>query len=235
LTSLPGYALGILWVGVVPVTAGPGDQGAAGAAARGRLRASHADRERVIDVLKAAFVQGRLSKDELDARAGQAFAARTYGELAALTADLPAGLVVARPPRQPARARTRPPVGKVAAGAALIVPPPAMVAVTFLTGSDFLVGPTALVVVGFFMAWMIAGAQMLANWHDNRSRRGQLRPRPAPGDHAVKRGQDGQPGNDLMLCQAHRDTRACRLLGHGVTQRIWRSVPITRASAGLCT
>jgi DUF1707 SHOCT-like domain len=220
---------------VVLVTAGPGDQGAAGAAARGRLRASHADREQVIDVLKAAFVQGRLSKDELDARAGQAFAARTYGELAALTADLPAGLVAARPPRQPARARTRPPAGKVVVGAALIVPPPAMVVVTFLTGSDFLVGPTALVVVGFFMAWIIAGAQMLANWHDNRSRRGQLQPRPAPGDHAVERGQGSQPGNDLMLCQAHWDTRAGRLLGHSVTQRIRRSVPITRASAGLCT
>ena len=60
-----------------PVAAESGDQGAADAAARGYLRASHADREQVIGVLKAAFVQGRLTKDELDARAGQAFAART--------------------------------------------------------------------------------------------------------------------------------------------------------------
>src|SRR3984885_1810480 len=64
---------------------------------RGRLRASHADREQVIEVLKAAFVQGRLAKDEFDARVGQAFTARTYAQLAAVTADLPAGLVTARP------------------------------------------------------------------------------------------------------------------------------------------
>jgi hypothetical protein len=59
------------------------------AAARGHLRAAHADREQVITALKAAYVQGRLTKDELEARAGQAFAARTYAELATLTADIP--------------------------------------------------------------------------------------------------------------------------------------------------
>jgi hypothetical protein len=57
----------------------------------GRMRAAHADRDRVIATLKAAFVQGRLDQDELDARVGQALASRTYAELAALTADLPAG------------------------------------------------------------------------------------------------------------------------------------------------
>ena len=67
----------------------PGDQTAAagGGPGRGRLRASHADREQVVDALKAAFVQGRLPKDEFDTRVGQAFAARTYAELAALTAE----------------------------------------------------------------------------------------------------------------------------------------------------
>src|SRR5690242_12594748 len=43
------------------------------------LRASRADRERVIDLLKAVFAQGRLDKDEFDARIGQALASRTYG------------------------------------------------------------------------------------------------------------------------------------------------------------
>jgi hypothetical protein len=74
------------------------------------MRASHADREHVIGVLKAAFVQGRLSKDELNARVGQALAARTYADLAVLTADLPAGLAAAQPPYQPARARAPLPV-----------------------------------------------------------------------------------------------------------------------------
>jgi len=59
---------------------------------RGHLRACHADREQVIGVLKTAFVQGRLGKDELNARVGQALAARTYADLAALTADLPGSL-----------------------------------------------------------------------------------------------------------------------------------------------
>ena len=40
---------------------------------RGHLRACHADREQVIGVLKTAFVQGRLGKDELNARVGQAW------------------------------------------------------------------------------------------------------------------------------------------------------------------
>jgi hypothetical protein len=72
---------------------------------RAHLRACHADREQVIDVLKAAFMQGRLGKDELTARVGQTLAARTYADLAALTADLPAGLAAAEPSCQPARAR----------------------------------------------------------------------------------------------------------------------------------
>ena len=59
---------------------GPDEGTAAGGS---HLRAAHADREHVIDLLKAAFVQGRLTKDELDARAGQALTARTYAELAA--------------------------------------------------------------------------------------------------------------------------------------------------------
>ena len=72
---------------------------------RGRLRASHADRDQVVDTLKDAFVQGRLTKDELDSRVGHALASRTYADLAALTADLPAMPPTARPPRKPVRTR----------------------------------------------------------------------------------------------------------------------------------
>jgi Domain of unknown function (DUF1707) len=84
----------------VPAVTGPGDDVAAGAGALGRLRASHADREQVIDVLKAAFVQERLDRDEFDLRVGQALGSRTFSELAALTADLPAGQPAARPPER---------------------------------------------------------------------------------------------------------------------------------------
>jgi Domain of unknown function (DUF1707)/Domain of unknown function (DUF4190) len=55
------------------------------------MRASSADRERAVDVLKAGFTEGRLTQDEYNDRMGRAYAARTYGDLAALTADLPAG------------------------------------------------------------------------------------------------------------------------------------------------
>jgi Domain of unknown function (DUF1707)/Domain of unknown function (DUF4190) len=57
----------------------------------GYMRASDAERERAVDVLKAGFSEGRLSQDEYADRAGQAQAARTYGDLAALIADLPVG------------------------------------------------------------------------------------------------------------------------------------------------
>ncbi len=81
------------------------------AAGGGRLRAGHAERERVIETLKNAFVHGRLTKDELDARAGQALTARTRAELAALTADVPVSAAAAAP----ALARRRP-LAKAAAG-----------------------------------------------------------------------------------------------------------------------
>jgi Domain of unknown function (DUF1707) len=80
---------------------------------------SHAEREQVIDTLKAAFVRGMLAKDEFDLRVSQAFASRTYAELAAVTAGLPAGPTAAQP-RRPARAQGRQPVlrpGRVMAAA----------------------------------------------------------------------------------------------------------------------
>ena len=89
--------------------AGPGGEGTADHADRAHLRASDADREQTVEVLKAAFVQGRVTQDELDMRSGQAFTAQTYADLAVLTADLPAGITRARPPRERARAQTRPP------------------------------------------------------------------------------------------------------------------------------
>jgi hypothetical protein len=96
-----------------PVRPEPGAQAAAAG-----LRASRADRERVIDLLKAAFVQGRLDRDEFDARIGQAVASRTYGELAAVTADIPAELTGALPRRPPVRARRRIPFNTAVTGGA---------------------------------------------------------------------------------------------------------------------
>ncbi|MFC4564999.1 DUF1707 domain-containing protein [Nocardiopsis mangrovi] len=57
-------------------------------------RASHADRDRVVDLLRVAAGDGRLTADELDERLEAALSARTVGELAALTTDLSPGSAV---------------------------------------------------------------------------------------------------------------------------------------------
>jgi hypothetical protein len=56
----------------------------------GELRASHEDRDRVAEQLRTAAGDGRLTPEELDERLEKALTARTYGELAALSRDLPA-------------------------------------------------------------------------------------------------------------------------------------------------
>ena len=112
---------------------GPEDPAAAGG---DRLRAAHADREQVIEVLKDAFVQGRLTRDELDVRAGRALAARTRGELAALTADIPGGPAAAGPARPPALAPVRRPLAWAAAGSgSCLIIAAAAVRIAFLADS----------------------------------------------------------------------------------------------------
>jgi len=85
----------------------PQDPGAGWAADGGHLRVSDEDRERIVGFLKTAFVQGRLSRDELADRAGHALEARTRAQLTAATTGIPAASAVAAPPRPPAPARTR--------------------------------------------------------------------------------------------------------------------------------
>jgi Domain of unknown function (DUF1707) len=103
------------------VTAGPGGEKAPGTAGRGGLRASDADREQVIDALKAAFVRGRLTKDTFDAGVGRALTSRTYAELAMVTADIPAGPTGAQSRRRDAARPATLPVlaGQVASGSSI--------------------------------------------------------------------------------------------------------------------
>jgi hypothetical protein len=112
------------------MTTGPGDEKAAGG--RGHLRASHADRERVIAALKAAFVQGWLTKDEFDSRVGRVLGSRTYAELAALTAGIPAGLTdpAAREGLADIRPRHRRRARRIAASLAAIAVVVAAISVT---------------------------------------------------------------------------------------------------------
>jgi hypothetical protein len=115
------------------VATGPWDPMTAAWIGYGRLRASDADRERVVDALKTAFVRGLLTRDELSRRTGQALASRTYAELALVTA----GLVAAAPPKAgPARARRR--INKkalaCAAGAVILLPAAVAAFLTFYGG-----------------------------------------------------------------------------------------------------
>jgi hypothetical protein len=57
---------------------------------RGKMRAADADRDRVVEFLNTAYSEGRLSKDEYDARLENALSARTYADLDQLVTDLPA-------------------------------------------------------------------------------------------------------------------------------------------------
>ena len=150
------------------VTAELGDDTAAASVGHGRLRASHADREHVLDVLKAAFVHGLLTKDEFDIRVGQTFASRTYAELAALTADIPAGLIATQPLRKAARAQAPHPQNKVVNSCAC-----AALAVLAL-GAALFSGNFALffvVVVVVLVVLLIAGGRMVCLAHKKRSGR----------------------------------------------------------------
>ncbi|MBT3165377.1 DUF1707 and DUF4190 domain-containing protein [Streptomyces sp. Vc74B-19] len=55
------------------------------------MLASHADRERAVDVLRAGYGEGRLDHPEFEKRVARAYSARTVAELSLLVADLPQG------------------------------------------------------------------------------------------------------------------------------------------------
>jgi hypothetical protein len=144
---------------------------------RGRLRASDADREHVIDTLKAAYVYGLVTKDELDARVSQTFAARTGAELATITADIPAGLAPA-PPLVPAPARAGAP------GAANVTAEDrAIMATAIVSGlaviTSVFAGPVdALVLLGGVGSAFVSLFLLAIQMRSRRTERpgGQLRP-----------------------------------------------------------
>jgi hypothetical protein len=75
--------------------------------ARAQMRASTADRDRAVELLTRAYSEGRLDKDEHDARVERAMTASTFAELDAVVIDLPgAGPIAPVPPAPPQFART---------------------------------------------------------------------------------------------------------------------------------
>jgi hypothetical protein len=104
------------------------------------MRASDADRQEVVDRLRAGLDEGRLKMDEYLDRMGLASEAVTYGELVPLYADLPESTSVARREPAPSPTPAAPPKA----------PPPAVAARHGL--------PTALKVL-----WTIWGAIVAVN------------------------------------------------------------------------
>lgn len=139
----------------------------------GHLRASHADRERVISVLKAAFVQGLLDKDEFAVRVGQALASRTGAELAAVTADIPAGLAVTAPQRASAGAPGELTMKRAVTRGACLVVATAIAMVVGLVVAVHLDAPAALFApaIAFFAATAAAVTMIGDAWDQKRGPR----------------------------------------------------------------
>ena len=154
------------------MTAGRED-GTAGAL--GRLRTSRAEREQVIDVLKAAFVQGRLAKDEFDLRVSQVFASRTYADLDALTADIPDGVTDAQPPaehaREPGRALSFKTAARVGAVGATPSMASAAVVLAASSGVPAVAGVLLVGVTGLLVAGLLTALLMLLSWVVRRAQR----------------------------------------------------------------
>jgi Domain of unknown function (DUF1707) len=166
--------------------AGPGDEmAAAEGRSRGDLRASHADREQVIGTLKAAFAQGRLTEDELDARAGQVYASRTYVELAEVTADIPTEPKGAQSLRDPWRAT------KIAWRVVYATIAPGFVTLILIPGGPRTTVEDAVILatVVYFVFWVLGVCIMVGSRHAKRSGE-QLPSRSAAGALAGDTGGD---------------------------------------------
>jgi hypothetical protein len=192
----------------VLVMAEPGDDRAGRHAGRGRMRASHADRDQVIDTLKDAYVQGRLTKDEFDSRVGHALASRTHADLAALTSDLPAGPPAgppaARPPRRPVQARRPPrPENATVKNGARVIAVTTVLTASVWAGALFSNADNQVVgtlVSAFTFLWFgivfLVGSVMLESRLKQRSSR-QLPPASGPGGQASERAVPADPASEL--------------------------------------
>ena len=138
----------------------PGDEIAASADGGSRLIASQANREQVLDALKAAFVQGCLTKDEFDQRVGRMLA--TYAELDALIADIPAGPTESQLSALARESHNRKVIQRgTAAGAGASM---AFTAALVMVGGSPAVAWIAVPVVGTVIAVLLAGLLTLLSW-----------------------------------------------------------------------
>jgi hypothetical protein len=178
------------------VAAGPEDRTVG---AWGHLRTSRADREQVIDVLKAGFVQGRLTMDEFELRVGQALTSRTYADLAALTADIPGWVTSARPVAEPDRKPGTVLSFKTVARVSAVGASPSMAfAATLMVqsgGVPAVVGVILVGLTGLFVAGFLAALLTFLSWAVQRSRRRSAQGPPSGPARLASRRQ--APGRQL--------------------------------------
>ena len=115
-------------------------------------------------------MQGLLTKDELDMRVGQTFASRTHAELAALIADIPAGLIRAQPPRQPAQAQNPHPENRVVNSCACATLAIIVLGAILITGHFGLFFAAVAAILGVLF---VAGSRTVWSSHKKRSGRQQ--------------------------------------------------------------
>src|SRR5580658_11144055 len=195
------------------------------AARRDQLPPGHADREQVIETRKDAFVHGRLTRDELDTRAGRALTAPTRADLAALTADIPAvpsapaAAGLARPPT-PVR---RWPLARAAAksGGCLVL---AFALVLFAAnvldphglGNPYHPWSGLCAVVAMFatIAAVLIFAHGVGTSVEQRRSRRQLPPRSARGGQALETEPPAGTGHDQIPPSPRTDQTRADLRAH---------------------
>ena len=150
----------------------------------------------MIELLKAAFVQDRITHDELDTRVGLALASRTHAELADLTADIPAGPAAAEPAAKAAGTPARTLARAARRSGICILIPLALVGLIALTHAGFLLDlavfavPAAAIAATGFLGYGVVDA-----WQQRRSR-GQLPPQPRRDSGGLQGGRPGSTGRD---------------------------------------
>jgi hypothetical protein len=211
------------------VVTGPADQRAAAAAGHGPLRASRADREQVIDTLKAAFVQERLNKDELDERVGQALAARTYAELAVLTGDIPAGLAATRP-REPGQGLARLQESKTAKAAVYATLVAGLVMVAAIGGNrNPLLMLGSVMILSPFWGLLLAALLLLHSRLDQRAAR-QIPRGPQPGGPGLDGQRHAGTDDDPVLPGDQPDPPGAELRAHQ-SRKGWPDRPLRSTAA----
>jgi hypothetical protein len=190
------------------MTAGPWNETGADAGGHGRMRASHADREQVVEQLKVAFVQGRLDGDELDGRVGQALTARTYADLAALTADIPAE----RAPRRPAGGAEHR-LARAGVRVTLAAGVLGVIAATVLSGGNHVERLIFAAMLLPLVALMAIGLLMFHSWLDKRGT-GQLPSGPGPGGQGLDDSRSAGTARDRALPGDRADDTRADLRAH---------------------